>query len=77
MVVVVNLSATQWDDYRIGMPARGLWKLELNSDAKVYGDGFSDFVSTDTEADGDGMGDQPTSALVSIAPYSVLIYSLT
>ncbi len=77
VVVVVNLSATQWDDYRIGMPAPGLWKLELNSDAKVYGDGFGDFVSTDTEADGDGMGDQPTSALVSIAPYSVLIYSLT
>jgi 1,4-alpha-glucan branching enzyme len=54
------------------MPVGGLWTLELNSDARLYSDDFADFVSTDTQAD----GDQP-SALVSIAPYSVLIYSLT
>ncbi len=72
VVVVVNLSAHEQRDYRIPMPAGGLWTLELNSDARLYSDDFADFVSTDTQAD----GDQP-SALVSIAPYSVLIYSLT
>ena len=75
-VVVVNLANAALEDYRIGMPSAGLWRLELNSDARIYSDDFGDFVSTDTEADGEGLGGQPVSALISIAPYSVLIYSL-
>jgi 1,4-alpha-glucan branching enzyme len=72
-VVVVNLSAREQLDYRIGMPAAGYWKLEFNSDARLYSDDFGDFVSTDTETQGE---DQP-SALVSIAPYTALVYSLS
>lgn len=75
-VVIVNLANAALEDYRIGMPSAGLWRLELNSDARSYSDDFGDFVSTDTEADGEGLGGQPVSALISIAPYSVLIYSL-
>ncbi len=74
VVVVVNLGAGEQHDYRIPMPAAGYWKLELNSDAKLYSDDFADFVSTDTETEAEG--DEHT-ALVSIAPYSVLIYSLS
>ena len=55
------------------MPAAGYWKLEFNSDARIYSDDFGDFDSTDTETQGD---DEPI-ALVSIAPYTALVYSLT
>ena len=58
------------------MPLAGQWQLELNSDARIYSDDFGDFLSTDTEANGDAKDGQPVSALVSIAPYSVLVYSL-
>ncbi|HOF64520.1 MAG TPA: alpha-amylase family glycosyl hydrolase [Dermatophilaceae bacterium] len=76
VVVVVNLHHEPRVDYRIGMPAAGQWQLELNSDAKIYSDDFGDFLSTDTEAHGESQDGQPASALVSIAPYSVLVYSL-
>lgn len=72
-LVVVNLGAREQLDYRIGMPAAGYWKLEFNSDARIYSDDFGDFDSTDTETQGD---DEPI-ALVSIAPYTALVYSLT
>jgi 1,4-alpha-glucan branching enzyme len=74
-VVVVNLSAQEHHDYSVPMPAPGLWRLEFNSDARAYSADFGDFVSTDTEAGGGKDG--PAMALVSIAPYTALIYSLS
>jgi 1,4-alpha-glucan branching enzyme len=74
-VVVVNLSAQEHHDYSVPMPAPGLWRLEFNSDARAYSADFGDFVSTDTEAGGGEDG--PAMALVSIAPYTALIYSLS
>ena len=75
VVVVVNLHHEARDDYRIGMPHPGLWKLELNSDARIYSDDFGDFVSTDTHAEPSDDDGQGATALISIAPYSVLVYS--
>jgi len=76
VVVVVNLSTETYTDYRIGMPHGGLWKLRFNSDARLYSSLFGDFDSFDVTAHDDsgedGMG---AHANVSIAPYSVLIYS--
>lgn len=77
VVVVVNLSAHDRHDYRIGMPASGLWRLELNSDANLYSDDFGNYLSTDTHADAGDFDGQPASALVSIAAYSVLVFSLS
>ena len=71
-LVVVNLSAEP-RDAEIGVPAAGRWHLELNSDARVYGDDFGDHPSGDIETyDADG----GPRAHVTVAPYSVLIYSL-
>ncbi len=75
VVVVVNLSTNTWTDYRVGMPHAGLWKLRFNSDAKLYSSLFGDFDSFDVtafEEDEDGMG---AHANISVAPYSVLVYS--
>lgn len=75
VVIVVNLGNDPKEYYRIGMPAPGLWKLRFNSDATLYSSLFGDFDSFDIEAfdaDSDGM---PCHGNVSIAPYSVLVYS--
>lgn len=75
VIVVVNFSAQERGAYRIGMPNAGLWRLRLNSDAKIYSPLFGNHPSADVEAyDGkcDGMD---AYAEITIAPYSMLIYS--
>jgi len=74
-VVVVNLTDQCLNEYRIGLPNTGLWKVRVNTDARVYSDDFSNFPGRDLEAEEllqDGMN---CSASLSIGPYSVLIYS--
>jgi 1,4-alpha-glucan branching enzyme len=75
-VVVVNLSANAYDNYRIGMPHTGRWVLRLNSDSRSYSTDFGDAVAYDLDAwddDADGLAAHVSH---SIAPYTVLIYSL-
>ena len=36
VVVVVNLSNKNWDDYRIGFPSAGDWKVRFDSSSKFY-----------------------------------------
>ncbi|WP_245558808.1 alpha-amylase family glycosyl hydrolase [Aestuariimicrobium kwangyangense] len=75
VVVVVNLRNHAWDEYRIGFPAAGEWKLLLNSDAKIYSDTFGDQPATDVTADDSVDQDgQPASAAISIGAYSVLVF---
>ena len=76
VMVVVNCSGTAKEDYLVGFPEKGLWKLRLNTDAGIYSDAFSNCASRDVEAregDRDGL---PAQAPVTAGPYSVLVYSL-
>lgn len=75
VVVIVNLSSQERHDYRIGMPAEGLWKLRFNSDASIYSDAFGDFDSFDQTAVAGAYDSMPAHTDIDIAPYSVLIYS--
>lgn len=75
VVIVVNMDADPKEYQPIGLPSGGLWKLRFNSDSRAYSSIFGDFQSFDMEAyeeDYDGM---QWHGNVSIAPYSVLIYS--
>lgn len=75
VVVVVNLSNQAHEYVPIGLPHGGLWKLRFNSDAAAYSSLFGNFESFDMEAfseDDDGLDWHGN---VSIAPYSVLVYS--
>ncbi len=75
VVVVLNLAHEERNGYRIGMPAAGLWKLRFNSDARAYSALFGEHEAFDVDAaegEYDGLGHY---ADVSIAPYSVLVYS--
>jgi 1,4-alpha-glucan branching enzyme len=74
-MVVANFSNHPQENYQIGFPSEGLWKLRLNSDAQVYSSDFSGFKSGDVTAkkgDYDGL---PASATINIGPYTVLIFS--
>ncbi len=72
VMVVVNLSRTELREHAVRMASDGEWSLELNTDARVYSDAFGDFPSGDTVAT---PTDDGARAPVSIAPYSVLVYS--
>ena len=75
VVVVANFANEFKENYQIGLPAEGLWKLRLNSDAHVYSDEFANTESFDMEAyqgDKDGLSHHGS---LNIGPYSILIYS--
>ena len=74
-VVLLNFSNTPYDDYVIGMPQEGVWKLRFNSDWEGYDKEFDNFTSTDTEATQGEYDGLLFSATISIAPYTALIFS--
>ncbi len=75
VVAVANLSDTPQEHYRIGLPTEGLWRLRLNTDARIYSEIFGDFASFDTSATSPGQDGLPASGEIAIGPYTLLIYS--
>ena len=74
-VVILNFSNNSYDDYVIGMPQNGVWKLRFNSDWEGYDKEFDNFTSTDTEATQGEYDGLPFNSNISIAPYTALIFS--
>ncbi len=74
-VVVLNLSSQSYDDYVIGMPQDGVWKLRFNSDWEGYDKEFDNFTSTDTQATQGEYDGLLFNSSISIAPYTALIFS--
>ncbi|MDZ7859425.1 MAG: alpha-amylase family glycosyl hydrolase [Candidatus Krumholzibacteriota bacterium] len=74
-VVAVNMSGSEFRNYRIGLPADGLWKVRFNSDAKDYDDEFSGLDCPDVTADRNSKDGQPYGGVVNVAPYSAVILS--
>lgn len=75
VMVVANCGYEVKEGYRIGMPQSGKWKLRFNSDASIYSDEFQNTPSTHLTAKDEPQDGLPASAEVTIAPYSVLVYS--
>jgi 1,4-alpha-glucan branching enzyme len=86
VVVVVNLSHLAHENYTLGFPAAGTWRLRFNSDASTYSRAFGNQACSDVvagaersdEAHGtievkhDGL---PAVGTIAIGPYSVLVFS--
>ncbi len=75
VIVVCNFRNQTWQDYRIGLPRNGVWKVRFNSDWNGYSDDFGNFYTPDVASDNiswDGLG---YSGVIKIAPYSVVILS--
>jgi 1,4-alpha-glucan branching enzyme len=75
VVVVANFHHEPLDNYVIGFPTAGSWKLRFNSDWQGYSDDFQNYPSSDIVAESGENDALPFHAALSIGAYSVLIYS--
>jgi len=75
VVVVANFLHEPQDNYTIGFPAAGTWKLRFNSDWQGYSEAFEGYPSADVGAEPGEYDGFPCHASLSMGPYSVLIYS--
>ena len=75
VIIVANFSQSTREDYTIGFPKEGLWKLRFNSDSHDYSNEFKNFFSGDAVATPSEKDGYPYQGKVHIAPYSVLIFS--
>jgi 1,4-alpha-glucan branching enzyme len=75
VVVIANLANEVQNDYSVGFPASGYWKLRFNSDWHGYSELFEGHPSGDIDTVENNRDTLPFEATVSIAPYSALIYS--
>jgi 1,4-alpha-glucan branching enzyme len=75
VVVVANFLNEPQDDYVIGFPVAGTWKLRFNSDWQGYSENFENYRSNDVETEPGEYDGFPFRAALSIGPYSVLIFS--
>jgi 1,4-alpha-glucan branching enzyme len=75
VIVICNFRDTTWNNYRIGLPRGGVWRVRFNSDWQGYSDDFGNFFSPDVTAENMGQDGLDFSGNVQIGPYSVLILS--
>jgi 1,4-alpha-glucan branching enzyme len=75
VIVLANFRNQSWDDYRIGLPAGGTWKVRFNSDWSGYDTEFSDHATDDVYADDIAWDGLNWSASLTFGPYSMVILS--
>ena len=76
VVVVLNFTAAPLQDYWIGLPAGGTWKVRFNSDWNGYDAEFGNTFTADMDAVDQGQDGLPAKGcLNAIGPYTALILS--
>ncbi len=75
VVVICNFSDKIRSDVRIGFPEAGLWRLRLNSDAKIYSADFNGTEASEVQADNGEADGLPAAANIKIGPYTTLVHS--
>jgi 1,4-alpha-glucan branching enzyme len=75
VVVVLKLSEHRAENYQIGFPSQGNWKLLFNCDADCYGPHQDGTQATDIESLHEPYNGNPASAMISIGAYSCQIYA--
>jgi 1,4-alpha-glucan branching enzyme len=75
VVVVVNMTNQNREDYLIGFPRAGLWKTRFNSDSFSYSPKFANHPTPDVDAHEENIDGLPCSGKISIGPYTVVIFS--
>ena len=74
-VVIANFADRTVDGMGAGFPAPGRWAVRFNSDATSYAEDFGSHDAFDIDAKGPPLDGCRQSAMVSLGPYSVVIYS--
>ena len=75
VVVVFNFAEGRKENYVIGVPQGGEWKLRFNSDATLYNEEMDETPSSDITANEEARDGYGFSAPVTIGAYACLIYS--
>jgi 1,4-alpha-glucan branching enzyme len=75
VIVVFNFSEGRKENYKIGLPCGGEWKIRFNSDFKQYNDQLDDTPTSDILATDEPWHDYGFSSLLHIGAYSCLIFS--
>jgi 1,4-alpha-glucan branching enzyme len=71
--VVVNFANRAYDNYTLGFPRAGLWRVRFNGDWQGYSPRFSNHGSYDTIAGGPPADGLPLNGTVGLGPYSAVI----
>jgi 1,4-alpha-glucan branching enzyme len=78
VVVVVNLSHQAHENYQLGFPAPGIWRLRFNSDWSGYSRGFGNQACADVMASATvntKRDNFPAEGIINIGGYTALIFS--
>lgn len=75
VVVLMNFANRGYNDYRVGFPRSGTWRVRLNSDSNAYDAYFGNWPTYDTSTDGPSMDGMPVSASIGIGPYTAVVLS--
>lgn len=74
-IVIANFSNRTFENYELGLPSDGTWKVRFNSDWQGYSPDFQDTDSFDVQGQWNGKDGLPASGKVALGPYSVIILS--
>ncbi len=75
VIILANFRDQSWDDYRIGLPRGGMWKVRFNSDWNGYDESFSNHPADDVMAENISWDGLDWSASLKFGPYSMIILS--
>jgi 1,4-alpha-glucan branching enzyme len=75
VVVILNFANRTYDNYVIGFPGDGKWRVRFNSDWSGYSSDFSNHPSLDTVAAAGPKDGMPFQAAVGLGPYTAVILS--
>ncbi len=74
-VVIMNFAEGRKEDYRVGLPNAGTWKLRFNSDSSIYDSQMDETTSLDLVAEATAHDGFDFSASITIGAYACLIFS--
>lgn len=75
VIIVLNMANQTHEDYRIGLPSPGAWKVRFNSDWSGYDPGFGDHPTNDTVAEENEKDGMAFEGGIRIGPYSAVVFS--
>jgi len=75
VIVLANFRNQAWEDYRIGLPSAGLWKIRFNSDWQIYDADYDGYPCDEVTADPIPWDGMPYSASFKFGAYTMGIFS--
>jgi 1,4-alpha-glucan branching enzyme len=74
VAVLVNFSSEPWHDYKIGLPAAGVWTEVLNSDAGIYDGSDAHGNLGQVEAHAEDFNGWEAAATVNVPPLGAVFF---